>query len=168
MKTKIFILLLFVSVGAKVIAAKPLLQNFDKTRFYSVLKSGDISSIDNEILLVNKADMDEKEAYEGTLLMKKAGLTPLPKDKLRLFKSGRIKLETALASDATNTEYHFLRLIIEEHAPKVVKYKSDLQSDSRYVSEHFKVLPATIQKAVLDYSKTSKALPAENLKFAAE
>ena len=155
-------------MNAKDIEGSPLFQNFDRQAFYSILKSGSADEIDNEIALLSVGTIIEKNAYIGTLLMKKADLVSLPKDKLSLFKAGRIKLETALASDSSNVEYHFLRLMIEEHAPKIVKYHSRLPDDSRYIQKYFRKLPPVVQHAVLDYSKTSKILHPENLIFATE
>ena len=57
-----------------------------------------------------------------------------------------------------NTEYCFLRLIIQEHAPKAVDYRKDLEKDVSAIRSNFKTLPQVVQQAILDYSKKSKAL----------
>ena len=168
MKSKKLILFLLIFTQVKVIAARPLYQTFDRQQFYGIIKSGSAESIDNELALLSDGTIIERNAYIGTLLMKKASLVSLPKDKLNLFKEGRIKLETAMKSDSSNAEYHFLRLIIEEHAPKIVKYKSQLAADARYVEQHFRKLPVVVQRAVLDYSKTSTILRPENIKYPEE
>jgi len=148
------IVLAFVNTGR----AAPLRQNFDRASFYVVLKSGDIDGIDKELAVIDAAAFAEKEAYKGTLLMKKAGLVKKPKDKLAFFKQGRIKLETEIHNNTDNTEYRFLRLVIQEHAPKITKYRAQLGDDSELVKNNFKKLPADIQQVVLDYSKTSTVL----------
>ena len=93
--------------------------------------------------------------------MKKAGLMKKPKDKLKSFKQGRIKLETALMADNDNTEFHFLRLAIEEHAPKIVKYHVDIEKDKALVIKNFKNLSPAVQHAILDYCENSKVLHKE-------
>src|ERR1700741_3717076 len=128
--------------------AKPLIQKFDKAAFYDVMASGDITAIDNELDVVKG-----KEGYEGALLMRKAGLVKKPKDKLGFFKAGRIKLETALLADNENIEFHFLRLAIEEHAPKIVKYSKDIERDNERVIKNFKSLSPSGQQAIPDYGK---------------
>ena len=168
MKLSIFGLLLCVLMGAKVIKGAPLYQKGERPQFYSVLKSGSAEAIDKEIEVLSGSALAEKGAYMGTLLMKKADLMRSAKEKLALFKEGRKKLEAAMAKDSANVEYRFLRLIIEEHAPKVVKYRSHLQEDSRYIQERFAKLPQAARNAVIDYSKTSKVLQQESLKFEAE
>lgn len=135
-----------------------LIQNFDRATYYSVLKSGKIEDINEELALLNSTSITQKEAYEGTLLMRKAGLVKIPAEKLKFFKKGRIKLETALLNDKGNGEYHFLRLIIQEHAPKIVKYKAELETDKAHIKSSFKSLPPAVQQAIIDYSKNSKIL----------
>ena len=80
------------------------------------------------------------------------------KEKLATFRSGATRLETSLAADTANVEYHFLRLIIQEHAPKITKYHDQLKEDSEFVRLHYKELPAALQRVIKDYSRTSSAL----------
>ena len=138
-------------------------QGFDKTSFYSVMASGKLAEINHELTNVAAVSIPEKEAYEGALLMRKAGLLKKASDKLKHFRSGCMKLESALMKDSTNGEYHFLRLTIQEHAPRTVRYFKDLDKDSHYVHLIFKSLSPDIQKAIIDYSKNSKILSTEDL-----
>jgi hypothetical protein len=138
-------------------------QSFDKRGYYHVLASGDLAAIDAELVILNRTMPREKEAYEGALQMKKAGLLRRPKQKLAVFRAGALKLETALASDSSNGEYHFLRLIIQEHAPAVVHYHNDLEKDSAFIYSIFKTLSPVVQKAILDYCPHSKLLRAKEL-----
>lgn len=162
MKTFILSLLFFASFQQTKANA---LGNFDKQEYYKILKAGGLDDVSDEILLVQSSGLLNKDAFEGTLLMKKAGLVEKAKDKLDLFKSGRIKLETAIKNDSTNVEYRFMRLIIQEHAPKVVKNQSQLKSDADYITKNFKTLSPDLQEIVNDYSKTSKTLQTKNLQL---
>jgi len=121
-----------------------------------------MEEIDKELLIVREAAISGKDAFEGALLMRKAGLLKKAEEKLKAFKAGRIKLETALLGDNDNGEYRFLRLTIQEHAPKVVKYYKELEKDNLYLQKVFKNLPPVVQKAILDYCKTSKVLRQED------
>jgi len=138
-------------------------QKFDKAAFYNVMSSGDMASIDNELNIVEDASLNNKEGYEGALVMKKAGFPANAHKKLKLFKEGRIKLESALLADNENTEFHFLRLAVEENAPKIVKYHADIEKDKLFVQKNFKNLSPAVQHAILDYCKKSKVLRAEDL-----
>ena len=157
MKLRITIVLLSI-FSIAIVQSKNLIQNFDKQNFYAVMKSGKTESVNDELDVISTSAIREKEAYEGALLMRKAGVVKLPAQKLKLFKKGRIKLETALMNDNKNGEYHFLRLIIEEHAPKITKYNADLEADKEYIKKSFKGLSPVVQQAIIDYSKNSNIL----------
>jgi hypothetical protein len=155
----------FFTLLGTAVERRQLQQGFDKTSFYNVMAAGKIADINNELAILAAVSIPEKEAYEGALLMKKAGLLKKAADKLKLFRSGYMKLESALMKDSTNGEYHFLRLTIQEHAPRTVKYFKDMEKDSLYVHNTFKNLSPVIQKAIFDYSKNSKILSPENFQI---
>jgi hypothetical protein len=136
-------------------------QGFDKAGYYSVMASGNLSAVDSLLFLLQRTGFKEKEAYEGALLMRKAGLLRRPREKLSVFRSGAQQLETAMAKDSSNGEYHFLRLIIQENAPGIVHYNKEVEKDSQFVYRSFKLLSPVVQKAILDYSKHSKKLRAK-------
>ena len=138
-------------------------QTLDKTDFYSVMASGRLREINQELALIASSSIKEKEAYEGALLMRKAALPIPPHEKLASFKTGYHKLESALAKDSSNGEYHFLRLIIQEHVPKFVHYDKDRTTDSQDVYRSFRNLPPAVQKAILDYCRHSKLLHPKEL-----
>lgn len=131
---------------------------FDRSSFYAAMASASVSEIDEQLASLKTASLPEKEAYEGALLMKKSGMVAKAKDKLSLFKSGRTKLEAAIAKEPDNAEFRFLRLIIQEHAPKVVNYRSEIDKDSKLIRSNYKNLPAAVQQAISDYSKKSSVL----------
>ena len=141
----------------------PLFQPLDKSNFYSVMASGRLREINEELALIASSSIKEKEAYEGALLMRKAGLPIPPHEKLASFKTGYHKLESALANDSSNGEYHFLRLMIQEHVPKFVHYDKDRVTDSQDVYRSFRNFPPGVQKAILDYCRHSKLLHANEL-----
>lgn len=133
-------------------------QSFDKSAYYKNLSLKDVKRIDDELKLVKNLPLPDRDAYEGALLAKKAGLAGKAKEKLNMFKAGKMKLESAISSDSKNAEWRFLRLIIQENAPKVVNYKNNIKDDSDHVRKNFQSLPEPVKKVVLDYSKNSKVL----------
>jgi hypothetical protein len=137
-------------------------QKFEKAAFYAVMDNGDVAALDNQIEIVKTSSLNNKEGYEGALLMRKADKVRGPKKKLGFFKEGRIKLETAILADADNTEFRFLRLAIEENAPKIVKYRNDIEKDKLIIQKNFKTLPQSVQHAIINYCKKSKVLHAED------
>jgi hypothetical protein len=139
-------------------------QLFDKEAYYTVMAAGNLDKINAELTILQSTSIPEKEAFQGALLMRKAGLLSVPAEKLKCFKSGRIKLESSLLKDSANGEYRFLRLTIQEHAPKIVRYNLDLEKDSRYLRQIFKTLAPVVQQAIIDYSKNSRILRPEDFR----
>jgi len=131
---------------------------FDRSAFYNAMAAETVDEINTQLNIVRASSINEKGAFEGALLMKKAGLVAKAKDKLSLFKEGRKKLEAAIKKNNDNTEYCFLRLIIQEHAPKAVDYRSDIDHDSKLIRSNYKTVSPAAQQAITDYSKNSKAL----------
>jgi hypothetical protein len=157
----LFTLLFFLSNSP--VSARPTFQTFDKAGFYSAMASGRLEEINHELSVVGASTVKEKEAYEGALLMRKAGLLSHPKEKLATFKSGYVKMESSMTKDSGNIEYHFLRLMIQEHAPKVVHYDKDQEKDSRNIIRSFPSLSPVLQKAILNYCPHSKLLHERDL-----
>ena len=138
-------------------------KDFDKQAFYNAVRSESVKTIDEQITAVQSSGLKDKDAFEGTLLMKKAGLVTGAENKLNLFKDGRIKLEAAIKNDNSNTEYRFMRLIIQEHAPKIVKYRDELTADAAFIEKNFRNLSPELQHIIIDYSKQSTTLKTTNL-----
>lgn len=131
---------------------------FDRAEYYKTIASEDLNTINSKIDGLSKSDEKNKEAFEGALMMKRAGLLKGPSKKLKEFKAGREKLESNISSDTNNAELRFLRLIIQEKAPGILGYNKELESDHKYIVANFKSLPEATQKVVKDYSKSSKVL----------
>ncbi len=158
MKFRIFFSLLILLAGSNIYAGNPG-SVFDKVAFYNAISSESEDLINAQIAAIRASAFPEKEAYEGALLMKKAGVIKgSAKEKLNLFKAGRSKLEASIVKDNNNIEYRFLRLIIQEHAPKIVKYRGDIEQDSQLVRTNYKSLPPYLQQVITDYSKSSKVI----------
>ncbi|MGN6211044.1 hypothetical protein [Parafilimonas sp.] len=138
-------------------------KDFDRQAFYDAVKSESVKAIDTQIAAVQSSGLKDKDAFEGTLLMKKAGLVKGTKNKLDLFKDGRIKLESAIKNNNSNTEYRFMRLIIQEHAPRIVKYRDELAADAAFIEKNFRNLSPDLQNIIINYSKESKTLKTTHL-----
>ena len=130
----------------------------DKVEFYRILKTGSLVEINNEIETVEASTLNNKEAFEGALLMKKAGLLKTPREKLSSFKKGAKMLEAVIKDNSSNAEYRFLRLIIQEHAPKITKYNKAIDEDAAFIKKNYRQLSPEVLQALKDYSQGSKVL----------
>ncbi len=72
-------------------------------------------------------------AYQGALYMKKADFVKGVKDKIKTFKKGAQILEDEIAKKPSNAEFRFLRLAVQEHAPRILKYNKNINEDKKAV-----------------------------------
>ncbi|MBI3883862.1 MAG: hypothetical protein HY305_06570 [Sphingobacteriales bacterium] len=157
-------LLITVVMMLNAIAINPVLtKELDRSAYYTAMASNDVVLIDKELKAIQESSIKEKDGFEGALLMKRAGLATKVKQKLAFFKEGHQKLESSIATNVDNAELHFLRLMIQENAPKVLNYNKDMIKDKKEVLKSYKNLPAEVQKIITEYSKTSKIITLKDL-----
>ncbi len=130
----------------------------EKKAFYGALSSGNVTVLDKQIAVAKGLKGKEVAAFEGALLMRKSHLLKVPAQKMSMFKQGLKLLESSIGRDPGNAEYRFLRLMIQENAPKVVGYNKSIVEDAHAIKNNYKSLPVETQQAVLAYSKSSKML----------
>ena len=72
MNIKIFtsLLILFSAITVKGNTQKT---GFDKPAFYSAIAANNLDAVNTQLSIIKAASITEKDAYEGALLMKKAG-----------------------------------------------------------------------------------------------
>lgn len=132
---------------------------FSKSEYFKVIAGSDVNGMTKMMDKLEKAtENTDQMAYLGALKMKKAEHLKTPKDKLELFKAGKELLEKAISKNGSNAEYRFLRLMIQENAPKVLKYNTKVQEDAKFISSNYLSLSSDVKSAVLNYSKTSASL----------
>jgi hypothetical protein len=133
----------------------------NRTAFYKALESNDKELVNAQLQELNTAPSDVRDAFTGAMIMKKAGLGGNPASKLRLFREGHKMLEAAIKSDPKNSEFRFLRLVIQENSPNFLGYKNDVEEDSEYIRKSYKSLPDEVQHAIANYNKKSRFLKLE-------
>ena len=139
-------------------ANSKLLSDLNRTAFYKAMVSDNKTLVDEQISELNSAPSATKNAFLGAMTMRRAGIGGNPISKLTLFKKGHKLLEAAIQQDPNNTEFRFLRLMIQENAPGILGYKVDEEKDSEFIRKSYKSLPEDLQKTIADYNKTSKVL----------
>ena len=130
----------------------------DKPAFFNAMSGSRSSSIDAQLNGLKNMPGTDNQAFEGAMLMRKAGILTIPAKKLAMFKQGYKKLEGAISKNPNNAEYRFLRLIVQENAPRSLGYYKNINQDGRFVKDNYKSLPGGTQQAVISYSKKSNAL----------
>ena len=140
-------------------------QKIDKSNFYEALESNSESVISENIAALEKLNSSkDKDAYIGTLTMKRAKFMKTPKEKATIFRTGRDMLENSINKAPKNAEYRFLRLIIQENSPKILKYNHDIQKDVEIINDAFHSLDPIVKSAIKNYTAESKNLSVDMLK----
>lgn len=129
-------------------------------RFYAVIAGNSVEQIDNLLDEIEISGDAWKDAniYKGALYARKAGLVKTPAERLELFKKGRLLIEQEISRDPNNAEFRFIRLIIQEHAPKAVRYQNNITEDAELVISKFDLLSNELKTEVIKYSRTSQFL----------
>lgn len=137
----------------------------DKNAFYKTLASGSEEAIDGKLKELDRAKPTSQVlAYQGALQMKKAEFIKGVKPKVHTFKAGAKKLESEIEKKPANVEYRFLRLTIQEHAPKILNYNKKIAEDKAVVVAGFEKSEDALKSVILNYTLTSKILKESDLK----
>ena len=140
-------------------------QKIDKSDFYEALESNSESKISAKIAALEKLNSSkDKDAYIGALTMKRSKFMKTPKEKTTVFRTGRDMLENSINKAPNNGEYRFLRLIIQENSPKILKYSHDIQKDVEIINDTFNSLDPTLKRVIKNYAAESKHLSVDMLK----
>jgi len=153
-----WVLLSLLSCSVHFAGAQTSSAKFERSDFYAAFASEDTNTINQQLDIIKNDSPKGAGAFEGALRMKKAGLLKGASNKLKEFKAGRGKLEDMITAQPQNAEFRFLRLMIQEQAPRILGYKNKLEEDHKYLIEHFSTIPQAAQKVIVNYSKVSKVL----------
>ena len=96
--------------------------------------------------------------FKGALYIKKSGFLKNLNEKLELFKKGRLIVEQKIEEQPDNVEFRFVRLIIQEKVPGILRYHKNKEEDAKMVVEGVSRLDKDVQDAIFDYSKNSTSL----------
>ncbi len=133
-------------------------KELSKDGFYTVLSGNSLKAVTEMIVQLESKEKNARErAYLATLYMKKADFLKDLKLKISSFKKGASLLELEIENNDC-FENRFLRFIIQENAPKILKYNQNLEEDKLYLLKNINLQSKSLKKHFLDYAKDSKLL----------
>lgn len=156
-----YILCYFFLLGFQQSLAQP---NLDALR-----KAYPLASTDKEVCKKQLATLQTIEnltnielAYSGAYHAVWAKHAESPLARLNSFKKGKDELERAIAKDNANIEIRFLRLTIQYHAPKIVRYKINIDDDLQVVlAQYDQISSKIIKDNIKDFLSQTNLLSSE-------
>lgn len=151
MKYLILVLLSVMSLSAY--------SQLDRKAIYTALASDSKEVVQKQLEGIQDAkESSEVKAFKGALQMKAAQFQKTAKDKMNLFNTGKKLLESEIKSNDGNVEYRFLRLLIQENAPKQLKYNGNIEEDVMSIVAGYSKLKESTKTALESYAKKSTSL----------
>lgn len=127
--------------------------------FYDIIQKNNKAELERGLKEMDKVkNAEQKEVYKGAIKAKIAQFEKAPREKVDLFKKGIAPIEASIEKNPNNVEFRFIRLILQENAPKVLKYSQNIEEDSNVIKKGYKNVSKKIQESMIEYSKNSKVL----------
>lgn len=131
----------------------------DRKAIYNALASESKEVVQKQLDAVQgMKESSEVKAFKGALQMKSSQFQKTAKDKMSLFNAGKKILESEIKSNDANVEYRFLRLLIQENAPKQLKYNGNIEEDVLAIVSGYSKLKESTKTAIESYAKKSASL----------
>ncbi len=131
----------------------------DRKAIYGALASESKEVVQKQLDgIQSMKESSEVKAFKGALQMKAAQFQKTAKDKMSLFNIGKKALESEIKSNDGNVEYRFLRLLIQENAPKQLKYDGNIEEDVTTIITGYSKLKESTKTALESYAKKSASL----------
>ncbi|WP_459209522.1 hypothetical protein [Aquimarina rhabdastrellae] len=117
-------------------------QQVDKTQIRELYKVAHLNAEKTEELyaITKDAVIKENEAllkvYYGAALTLKAKFAKTRKDKIKFFKEGAKLIEEVVAKHPNDIEIRFVRLSVQENAPRITRYKKNIKEDKLYIEQN--------------------------------
>lgn len=163
MRSRVRIVLYLFFLGTVLISATAV--SLDRQSYYSAISVDDEAVLKKERdKLMKLSDSDDKRAFLATIIMKESQFMPTVMGKWDKFNLGKNALEKEIKTNPNNAEFRFLRLLIQENAPKIVRYSGQVSQDAQFIAKNLSSLHAVTKKTIQSYAKKSPALTKAGVK----
>ena len=116
----------------------------------------------NKLEKVSNTDKVELVAYKASAITLMAKFAKGLKNKKDGFIEGVTLLEETIKREPSNVELRLIRLSIQENTPRILRYKSEIDTDKDFIlKEYNSINSTTLKDYIKDYIAQSKAFSAE-------
>ncbi len=91
----------------------------------------------NDLTAITESDNVLLIGYKGAATTIMAKYAKGVKAKTTYFKEGKKLIEQAILADPQNVELRYIRLSVQENAPKIVRYKKHIAQDKQFIIDNF-------------------------------
>lgn len=100
--------------------------------------------------------------YKGAVSTLKAKHAKGLKNKKNFFSEGVTCIEAAIKAKPENLELRFIRLSVQENAPKIVKYRDKIKEDKKIILQGFsQIKESSIKELIHNYAMGSEGFTEE-------
>ncbi len=107
------------------------------------------SKLEDQLLKLAETNQPALFAYQGAVKTLKAHFSKRKAEKKEYFKEGVSLIESAMAADPGNIEIHYIRLSVQENAPKYLGYHKDIESDREFILKNYAQTTSPELKSVI-------------------
>ncbi|RTY93938.1 hypothetical protein [Flavobacterium sp. GT3R68] len=135
-----------------------LIQDLPDIREDYFLASKSKENTEKFYLLMSKCEKETGvfQAYKGAAIALKSRYATDAKTKKKLFIEGVKGVELALKNNPNNAEIRLIRLSIQEHTPKILKYKAQINEDKKILLDSFEQQTPALKAYIKKYAHQSK------------
>lgn len=157
---------LTILIASFFMVSPPSLSEVRKSYVVAVNDKEAAFQLNEDLANIKKEDKKTVVAYKGAVLTLMAKFTKTIREKKIFFTEGATLLEYAILEEPNNIEARYIRLGIQENAPKIVGYQKNKKEDKRFILDHYNELSSKELKELIknfvmlspSFSEEEKAL----------
>lgn len=129
-----------------------------RTQYPKAVESAEITAkLDGELANINSSNKPVLIAYKGAVLTLQAKFAQKNSDKKEFFKQGVSLIESAVSAESSNIELRYIRLSVQENAPKFLGYHKNIEEDKKFILKHAgSISSAELEEIVKDFVMKSE------------
>ncbi|MEH6763898.1 MAG: hypothetical protein V7655_05310 [Aequorivita antarctica] len=141
----LFIIALFVSFVGNAQDLKEIRSAYPKASGSTEITT----NLDENLANITSSDKPVLLAYRGAVLTLKAKFAKSRSNKQDFFKEGVSLIESAIKSEPSNIEIHYIRMSVQENSPRFLGYHKNIDDDKQFLLDNYAAVSSKELKSVI-------------------
>ncbi|SRX72227.1 hypothetical protein [Aequorivita antarctica] len=107
------------------------------------------TNLDENLANITSSDKPVLLAYRGAVLTLKAKFAKSRSEKKDFFKEGVSLIESAIKTEPSNIEIHYIRMSVQENSPRFLGYHKNIEDDKRFLLDNYAAVSSKELKSVI-------------------